>query len=343
MRAITHSTDRHLLPGRNCGWSALLVIAVTLVGCAGTQYISSPADRADSPMADVTAKTDAAPVGRTFALLNGQPIEMADLETGLFEAGGGQVLVELVLHRGVSSRLAAAGTQLNKTQIDYERTVLMHMLHKDANHATRMLTELRRRRGLGEQRFARMLKTNAGLRALIQPDVQIADFELRKQYEFEHGKRFQARLITVASAQMAAIVIQRARAGEMFIDLAMRFSTDESSVTGGYMPPISPVDPTYPLVIRDTLTRMILGTISEPITLGGTFAIVKLERIIEADGVPFDDVIEDLTTHVRLRVEQMLMQQRVHSIINEADLTVLDATLKRTWERQKRQAMELPK
>ncbi|MAG16776.1 MAG: hypothetical protein CMJ21_01765 [Phycisphaerae bacterium] len=109
------------------------------------------------------------------------------------------------------------------------------------------------------------------------------------------------------------------------------------------MPPISPVDPTYPLVIRDTLTRMVLGTISEPITLGGTFAIVKLERIIEADGVPFDDVIEDLTTHVRLRVEQMLMQQRVRSIINEADLTVLDATLKRTWERQKRQAMELPK
>jgi len=273
------------------------------------------------------------------AYLDGQAIQWRDLTTALVESAGGQVLAEMTLDRKLGRKLRQLGQKIDESHLATERVLLAETLDKqDPDRAQRLLRELRQRRGLGEYRFRQLLIRNASLRLLVQDQsaVEISDAAIDQAYQYEHGPRYEARLITTESYIQAASLVRRVQAGESFVDLAVAHSTDSSRVQGGMLGPISVVDPTYPKAIRATLAALQPGDISDPIALEEGFSILRLERIVPGDGVALELVKEALENQVRRRVERMLMQRLVRTMLDDVDLTVMDPHLDKSWQLHRR-------
>lgn len=269
----------------------------------------------------------ARPTAQPVAFINSQPVTVADLQPGLFDLAGREMLNELILDRAI----AAQHITVTDDDVTAERQRMLTMLADDPDEAARLLTELRLRRGLSDARFAALLHRNAALRKLVADQVVITPAAVQQAYDIEYGPRFRGRVITTRTLDRAAELRVLAE-DQPFADLALQYSTDPSSITGGTLPPISPADDTYPKAVRDTLARLGVGEISQPVSVEGGFAILKLEETIPGSDVPLDKARPDLEQRVRLRMERTLMDQLARRLIAAADVLVLDRDLNRAWK-----------
>jgi len=325
------------------------VAVLLLAGCqGGGSQASTPQTRAIAGLdamnwagAPQGEDDPALSPGRALAYVGGAPVHWQDLQAGLIEANGGQVLAEVILERMLAQRLAKQGAVITPQQIEAEKTLLIETLGgEDPDQSHRLLQALRQQRGLGSARFAQLLVRNAGLRLLVQDDVEISNAAIDQAYQFEYGPRYEARLIVAESLQEAADMVHRARQGESFIDLAIAHSTDLSRAQGGLIGPISPVDSTYPQAVRTTLLSLEPGEVADPVALDAGFAVLRLERKIQGQDVVLDDVKDALAQRVRRRVERMLMQRLARTMLGEADVIVLDPRLHATWQRHHKALLE---
>jgi len=321
-------------------WCCASLIAIGLGGCDFFKNLgdTSPGDNTVYSNAQTApSSSDAQAPGQvpTIAFINSVPISKADLETPLYEASGGEVLTEVVMDRLVSQQLQERKLTITPDMIESEKQLLLANLNADPNMAQQLLNELRDRRGLGEVRFKNLLSRNAGLRLLVQERVKITEIEVNKEYMRLYGSTYELRLIVTATHPAAAEVINRAKAGEAFSDLAVKMSTDISKAQGGLLSPISPVDDTYPQAIRDVMEKLKVGQISDPIALEHGFAVIKLERIVDGTMPKRDDVQKDLEARVRVRVERLLIEQEARTLLRGANVTILNPALQKSWDFQR--------
>lgn len=277
--------------------------------------------------------------GRPVAYLDGQALQQHELFAILAEMDGGLALSEVLLDRRIAQRLRQEGAELTLTDIDYEKRVVLRALSEDEDEAVRLLRVMRERRGLGERRYAALLRRNAGLRKLVHDDIEIGEPAIQQAYDLAYGTRYTVRLILCDTAQEAQQVRRRALAGASFIDLAVQHSTDTSAAQGGLLSPINTADATYPVALRDILPTLSseddASRLSPVLTLGQGYAIVRLEEIELARGPGIETVRGELEQQVRLRLERLRMQQLAQTLIDSADVVILDPTLKQSWERQR--------
>ncbi len=327
-----------LRPGR---W--IIIATAAIVSACGTAPPPSPQDGFD----DIPALAEPPPPptdpGRPVAYVHGRAVRIADLTPALIETAGGRVLTEWVLQHELENRLARRGLAVDDQMIARERVLLLETLDPaDEDRAVLLLRELRSQRGLGRQRFDALLWRNAAMRLLVRDETAVSPLAVQQEYQFVYGPRLQPRIIVAASLTEANALRRRVLAGEDFRDVAAEASTDLSSAQGGLLSPISPVDPTYPQVVRDTLARMAPGQVSDILTLDGGFGFLRLERKIDAAEVNLSDVRDELEQRVRLRVQRLLMQQLARGLIAGADVIVLDPTLGEGWRQQKALIVDPP-
>ena len=310
----------------------LILLAVFVAfGCAA----SNEGGTADQPARGETA--DNGPV----AYVGGNnAVYLEDLRPALLEARGAEVLADYIIDRGVAERLAQRGITLTDADLEAERLVLLEMLSPDADTAARLLRELRSVRGLGEQRFAAMIRRSAGLRKLVEGEVNITDDAVRIEYDRLYGVRYEARLIMVPSVQQAGEMLDRLNRGESFIDLAIAHSTDQSRAQGGLLPLISPLDTTFPAEIRKAVEQLQPGQVSQPIALENQWAILKLEGKIEAAPPPFDEVKERIALALRRGAERVVQGTLAREIVSQANVLVMDPALSRSWKLRMEQMRE---
>ncbi len=292
-------------------------------GLAGNQQHQT---RGTAIQAERTADRSA-----VVAYVDGTAIRRSALWPGLVEAAGQTVLDEVVLDRLLTERFAAQGRTLTGADVAAELSALSESLSDDPDEAARLLNELRRRRGLGDDRFDRLLRRNAMLRQLVADEVAVSDAQAQRLYDRRYGPRYRVRLFTADSARAAQRLRARALAGEPFGELAARHSTDASAAQGGLLSPISPLDPTYPQAVRDALPKLDPATergLSPVIALEGGFAVLKLEEVQEAQAVPFEEVKENLRRAARRQGERLRMEQLANALREGADVLVLDPALK---------------
>ncbi len=313
-----------------------VIMAVLLTGC------QNPAPRrANSPGRTNPGTSAAASTDRYLAYVNGQSVTVSDLRLYLLEASGGKVLAEHVLDAQLAQELADRNLTVQPQQLKAERQILAQVLDPDPDQAQRLLDELRQQRGLGETRFSQLLRRNASLRLLVQDEVEISPAAIELAYQLEYGPRFEARLIVVDSLALASDLVGRARTGKAdFVDLAIAHSTDSSRAQGGLLPPISPADATFPAAVRQTLGKLAVGQVSDAVALDRGFAILKLERKINARPIRFDEVEQQLALGVRRQVEQILMRRKARTIISQAHVVILDPALNQSWIEQNRRILE---
>lgn len=310
------------------------VFAGLLAGCGTTTSSKSSAAGASNNAANLANPSADRPV----AYVNDAPVRASDLQPALYEAAGGQILAEHLLDEQIQRRLELAGRRVTDALIEAERRYLLQGLDADdENQAVRLLRELRKRRGLGEQRFAALLRRNAGLRLLVRDEATVSDFAVRQAYEMQYGKKYQVRLIVVDTAALAADLVRRARAGESFIDLAVAHSTDPSRAQGGLLPRLSPADPTWPSGVRKAVPNLQPGQISDPIALDAGFAVLKLEQVIPGQAVTLAAVRDALAARVRRSVERVAMQRLARTLLDSLDVLITNRALKASWDEQREQ------
>lgn len=306
---------------------------------AGRSASSRPAASTGSAVTDPGSESDEKPA----AYINGEPLYFSRLKPALIEASGGEVFTEVLLDVLLREQIARRREVspdfpgLSDELIEREKALMLETLSDDADEAVRLLRELRSRRGLGEQRFAAMLRRNAMLRLLVRDQVEPSEAAIRQAFEIRHGRRLQARVLVSESADAAARLRRRVLAGESMSDLAFEHSIDTSASAGGLLPPISPLDPSYPQGLRNAMTGLETGQVSDIVAMPRGYAFVRLEKIIPPDTVQLDQVRERITRLVRLRLERMLMQRRLRSLIEEANVVVLEPLLADQWKQQRRE------
>jgi len=317
-------------------------------GCARSGTEHGPAIQAPSrpsTTGDLAPSPRANAAERPAASVDGAPITWDNLRPALVEAAGAVALEEAALDALLSRELASRGLRWADLDTAHERAVLVEHLADSAGAHTvnetpadrgeRLLAQLRAARGLGESRFAGLLRRNAALRALVRDDVTLNESIIRQTYELRYGPRIPARIIVVDTVDDAAQVLDRLDAGEPFGEVAALLSTDQSASRGGLLEPISPADPTYPATIRDTLRTLDPGARSNPVALERGVAILLRERDAENARPPAPSIEEarpGLRREARLRQERILMGEKARELLERARVTAFDPALNRAWK-----------
>ncbi|MCC5831238.1 MAG: peptidyl-prolyl cis-trans isomerase [Phycisphaeraceae bacterium] len=239
------------------------------------------------------------------------------------------------MDQNVRRELARRGYTLTEEDLNRERRRMSQVLSDDDDEATRLFAELRQRRRLGPARLKVLLRTNAGLRKLVQSEVQISPAMIEREYELAYGRLYEARVLTVPTLAQARQVMQAIEEGRSFTDLVVEMSTDPSRAQGGLLSPINLADAGYPQVVRTELARLEPGRISAPIAVDQSFVLLRLERIIEQDQPPLETVEEALVRQARLRIESRLMRELARTLLSQSDPTIFDPVLRESWNRQR--------
>ncbi len=270
---------------------------------------------------------------RPAAIVEGRIVDWGEMRPLLNEAAGADVLREVVLDRMLPPALDDAGIVLDDQDLERERALFYRTLGEDPDVAARLARQVKARQGIGRQRFERLLRRNAGLRALVRDQVDVTEASVSVSFDTSYGPNRQARLIVVASLAEARNAIDRVEAGEPFSEVAVEVSTDSSAARGGLLQPVSRLDPSYPEAMRQTLWALEEpGRVSAPILLDDSYAVLMFVRPVDAESVTIEEVRAELERTVRLNQERVLMDQLARRLYAAATVTVIDDALKESWD-----------
>ncbi len=276
---------------------------------------------------------DKQPVTGVMATVNGEPLDMADLNRALIRAYGGQVAQQLIANEVVRQAVYKRGLKVSEDDVtaENERT-LERMFGGVTGDAQReqLLEQLLVRRGIPRQQWEMTMWRNAALRKMAANRVEITEAELREEFEEQFGRKVLVRHIQTASLADAQMVLERLKSDEAdFAELARRFSTNASAQEGGLLPPIGVKAVGLPPAIRDVaLSLKRPGEITDPVQVGTTFHILKLERILPPEGADFDDVRDRLAADLREKEIRILQQRVLAELIDQADIEIVNPVLK---------------
>ena len=270
------------------------------------------------------------------ALANGLSLSWDELRPMLAEAAGGQVVQEALLDRLLVTECKGKGISIGQGDVDAERKLLTEAIVRDAkatpNDAERLLESVRRSRGLGEVRFARLLERNARMRKLVAPTVEVSDADVAQAFEILHGVKYRVRVILTSEQSGVADALEKiaGSTGSLsvpFAERAMSISIDPSAERGGLLDPFSDADPAYPSSVREAVRGLQVGQVSPVLAVDRGYAIVLLEGRIPADGVRIEDALGTIAAEVRTRRERAAMDALGLRLIRGSGLRVLDRSL----------------
>lgn len=273
---------------------------------------------------------------RPAAIVNGRNLYWRELRPSLVELSGGQALQEVILDQMLEKTLVDRELTIDGDDLARERKLLADTMSSDPNTAFRLLDELRSRQGLGDVRFAALIRRNAALRSLVRRQVKTTEADLLRTYTLVYGEKRQARLITLNSLADARNALDRIRRGEFFGDVAVELSTDFSSARGGLLEPISREDQGYPVSFRVAIWKLTPGGTSDPLLLENQYALIQLVRVIEKDEIDFEKVRADLINLTRLNQERRLMEQLADRLLSNVTIHFIDDALRQSFERHRR-------
>jgi hypothetical protein len=312
-----------------------------LVLSAGCSTPSSPEDLRHEDFRGLAAAQVSQPKpGGPAATIEGRPVADEELKPLLEEAAGALVLREIALDRAVAEACEARGISIKDTDIDAERAKLLDVIERDAKaeptDAGVLMEKLRRSRGLGEARFSRLLRRNAGLRKLIESRVEVSAAEVEQALRIQYGQKFRVRVIVAVSEREAARLKQELEREPVPLDVAFARrafieSVDSSSSRGGLLAPISPADQAYPDSIRSLLPTLEPGKLSPVIAVDQGFAILLLDSRV--DGVaPPEGAEKEAERQIRLRKQRVAMEDAARRFLAGQKIVPLTPGLTWSWE-----------
>jgi hypothetical protein len=328
---------------RRAAVAGLLAPALAgLAGCAGAAGEPSPfqgLDRAERYAEGGGGPSISGEVGPPPVTINGQPVEWSQLHAPLSEAAGAAVIEEIALERQLEMEMARRGLSITEQDVARERRLLEEVISSEADGAgaEQLVDGVRRRRGLGPQRYASLLRRNAMLRELVRERVEVRPDQVELAWRVQHGERVRLRIIVLPTEREAHGAREELLAGDpsqlesRIIALAEARSTDASSARGGLIEPFSLKDPAYEASVRAAAERMQPGQLAPIVAIRNGFALVYLDEQLPADGVPLDEARPRLERELRVRQERLMMDDLAAQLLADARVTTFDDAL--SWSR----------
>lgn len=322
--------DRRPAPFPTRSVSPLLLSIMVLSGCAATEQ---PSGSTSPPRNAAPGRIETSPAPAvTLALVDDHRVTLDDLRPALLEGAGAIALSEYLLDARLMAACAERGITITESNIDREQSLMIDSVRRSSDDRGGLLQEVRRRQALGPIRFAALLRRNAMLRALVQPEVAVSEDLIRQTHELLYGEQRTARLIVVDSLAQADRLAREAQRGSDFAALAMQHSQDVSADRGGLLSPLSRADASYPRALRESLWSLQVGETSGPVLLDDRYAILRLESISPASGTTLATVRDEVTQLARRNQERLLMEQRARELVRGLDVTIFDESLNWAWE-----------
>lgn len=286
--------------------------------------------------------------GSVMAVVNGQPIYMSQLNHLLVEAYGMPLAQQLIATELVRQEAAAKGITASAKDIEDEtQRSLDEMfpgIEKPEDRAG-LLTRLMQQQNMTKPMWDLTMLRNVLLRKLAEPNVKITDEQVAAEFDEQYGRRVVIRHVQLASAGEAQKILDLARAGADFAQLAAKHSKNPSGSGGGLLPPIGKLAPGLPPPIRDAALKLKnVGDIAGPVVVGTTFHVIKLEEIIARQNVELPAVrakIEaDLHKRLSRSVQQTLLVEMLRRATAQDRVRFVDPTLKSQADEATRAAAE---
>lgn len=211
----------------------------------------------------------------------------------------------------------------------------------DGGQVAALVETLRRSRGLGPVNFDRSLRRSAALRKLVVGAVDVREEDVAAAALIEFGARARARVLVVQDRDLAGSLraeLLRVPTGERsiaFARAAVEHSLDASAASGGLLARASPHDPGLAAPIREMLRGQPEGEVSPVVTLERGYALVLVESRTPGHEPSAGELVA-LRERVRSRQERVAMESLADRLIGEAKITVLDRSLRWSWERESR-------
>lgn len=313
----------------------LLLCCASISGCGGP----SAGESLINPQSGTERTSQPA---RPAILIANTALSRDALWPVLAELAGKEAIRETVLDHAVATELSRNGVSVTDEDIEAERAKLRTRLAPSADDETanEIMGRVLDRRGIGPNRLGSLLKRNAGMRKLIAADAEPTAEMLDLAHRIRYGRQMETRMIVVqnSSAAQQAIAEIRSRSDELglklaFAEVASERSADGSASLGGDLGAISPVDPGLPVSVRSILAELEPMTISDIIALDSGFAVLLIEREIPAQQTTLEAVYDEISAEVRERQERLLMDRLAEQLLREYQPSVLDASLRWSWER----------
>lgn len=329
----------HYTMDRKASAAVLSICTLALIGqgCGNTTGSSQfpGLDRAERYVGAPAEQPAGLGTNATALSIDGRRVSWQDIAPRLAEAAGAVVVEEFALDHAIELEAARLGISITQQDLDREREWLTLAVGRSAlapaNDPRRLVTEVRRRRGLGPQRFAAMLRRNAILRAMVRDSVEITDEQLQLAWRIRHGERVRVRILLAESSQQAQTLrtqILSTPGGEAaFAQFAQAYSTDDSASLGGLIEPFSTSDPAYEESVRLAAEQLEPGQVSQVVSTQNGAAIILLTERIPTDGTTLAQVAPTLRTELARRQERVLMDQRANQLLASTTVRVIDPSL----------------
>jgi len=322
---------------RNLGGLAMMsLLAFGPFGCgpahspAGASADAAPsADLSPGPAEPTTQSAGAA----VMAYVNGKPIPMDRLIDLLVRGPGMAYARQLVQREVVRQEMERKKVVLTEADVRAETERIFKAMIPQIDtpqQREQVLARLLAQKQVSRKQWLLGVRLGAALRKLAEPQVRTSEEMLQAEFARRYGQQVQVRQIEVESLAKARKILEQLADGGDFAKLAWKHSLSESSRRGGLIDPIGPKTKGIPTAIHQTaLSLKKAGEISEPIQVGTTFHILRLERVIEPENVRFEDVKDKIEADVR---ENLLHHQRgliLERLFREARIEYVAPLLKR--------------
>jgi len=308
----------------------LTILAAALAGCGNAKLkppvASTPAEAATQPAAATEGAAASHPADPdVMAYVNGRAIYMNELNDLLVRSYGLSVAQQLIASELIDQEARKKNISVTEADVQTEIDGMLGQVFagvSEEQQRKQLLEQMLTQRNISHKQWRLIMHRNALLRKIAAPTIApITDEELHKEFGSRYGRKVEVRHIQVASLAEAQQIRKLAET-EDFATLAKKHSKNPSARDGGLLPPIGEETPTVPPAIQQAAVALKkVAEISDPIQVGTTFHILKLERIIEPQDVDFADVKDELSAELRRRRIYSAQQQLLLQLIQEAKRT----------------------
>ena len=271
------------------------------------------------------------------ATVNGQPVPRRELIRLLVKGRGLALLQQMLLLEVARQEADRLGLKVTKADIRHEYDLTLRGERfdgKDVEALTparrkQLIDQWTRTRGIPRTELKIAMERQSTLRKIAQGQVEITDAMLHREYNRVHGEKVEVRHIQLPAKRTYMQIMQRLKQGDRFEDLVLDYSENRlSRQRQGLLPAFAADDPKVPAIFAKVAFMLKPGQVSNPIEAEGSFHILKLERRIAADGVPFEEVRDELRHHLRERLVAKRMEELGRRLFLRAKIDIEDQTLR---------------
>lgn len=260
------------------------------------------------------------------ARANGEDITRKELVQYLLKTYGARGRSFLIRRTVLRQEVAKAGITLTPEELDKALARFFAKMPAQPNtpRAERKKQFLERlaAQGITEEDFIENISLDAMLDKLVAKQITVSDDEVELEFQKRYGPKLNLRQILVAKEDTIKEIHAKIDAGADFAELAKKRSTERrSGLQGGKMR-----RPLAKGVRTDRFGEVAFslaeGEVSEPfrVTPRGQWCILKLDSIIPAQKVAFDQVKDSLRNDIVARKEASLKPRMIDTIIKKARL-----------------------